>query len=86
MNILLVTIEGGGNIPPILDTIHRLHKKKHNVFVLSEPWMKQLVEKHGATFIAFTQYSYCVPNGADTSIVLLVTQVEVHVANGVESV
>lgn len=56
MNFLIVTVEGGGNIPPVLDTIQRLLKNNHNVFVLSEPWMKELVEEQGASFICFTEY------------------------------
>lgn len=56
MKVLLVTIEGGGNIPPILNTIRRLRASEHEVYVLSEPWMKELANSVGAVLIPFTQH------------------------------
>jgi MGT family glycosyltransferase len=56
MKTLIVTIEGGGNIPPVLDTIQRLRRRNHEVYVLGEPWMKALAEEHGGRFISFSNY------------------------------
>lgn len=56
MKVLIVTIEGGGNIPPILDTVKRLKRKGHDVVILSEPWLRELAEQADAQFIPFSQY------------------------------
>lgn len=56
MKVLIVTIEGGGNIPPILNTIRRLRDRGHEVFVLTEPWMKELAHTHGAHLIPFEKH------------------------------
>ncbi len=53
---LIVTIEGGGNIPPILYTIRSLQEKGHSVYLLSEPWFKELAESNGAIFIPFREF------------------------------
>ena len=53
---LIVTIEGGGNIPPVLHTIRTLQEKGHSVYLLSEPWFKELAESNGASFIPFREY------------------------------
>ena len=56
MKFLIVTIEGGGNIPPILYTVRKLSESCHSVYILSEPWFKTLAQGNGATFIAFREY------------------------------
>ncbi len=56
MKFLIVTIEGGGNIPPILYTVRKLSESCHSVYILSEPWFKTLAQDNGATFIAFREY------------------------------
>jgi MGT family glycosyltransferase len=56
MNFLIVTIEGGGNIPPILNLTKQLVHSGHQVTILSEPWFKKLAESNGANFVAFKEY------------------------------
>lgn len=56
MKYLIVTIEGGGNIQAILHVVKKLKLKGHEVFILSEPWFKNLAEVHGATFIPFKEF------------------------------
>lgn len=56
MKVLIVTIEGGGNVPPVLNLTQQLIRSGHAVTILSEPWFKELVEGTGATFTAFTEY------------------------------
>jgi len=56
MKYLIVTIEGGGNVPPVMNLTKQLINSGHEVVVLSEPWYKNLVEKTGAKFISFKQY------------------------------
>jgi MGT family glycosyltransferase len=53
---LIVTIEGGGNIPPVLHTIRSLQEKGHSVYLLSEPWFRELAESNGVIFIPFREY------------------------------
>ena len=56
LNILLVTIEGGGNIPPVLGLAHRLAQRGHRVRVLTEPCLKEAVEAYGLEFVPFQQH------------------------------
>jgi len=54
--VLFVTIDGGGNIPPVLGLARRLSEKGLEIFVLSEPCMEELVRSAGFTFIPFRNY------------------------------
>ncbi len=56
MKYLIVTIEGGGNVPPVLSVTRKLAAAGHQVFLLGEPWFKHLAQSTGATFIPFTEY------------------------------
>lgn len=56
MNFLIVTIEAGGNVPPVLNLIKSLTSKGHRVCALSEPCMQHLLEGAGAEFVPFTEY------------------------------
>ena len=56
MKYLIVTIDGGGNLPPVFNLIRKLVNDNHTVSVLGEPWMKELVENAGAKFSPFTEY------------------------------
>ena len=56
MKYLIVTIDGGGNLPPVFNLIRKLVNDNHTVSVLGEPWMKELVENSGAIFSPFTEY------------------------------
>ena len=56
MNILLVTIEAGGNIPPLMAIVRDAIERGHKVFVLSEPCMEDEVMSAGAKFVAFKEH------------------------------
>jgi UDP:flavonoid glycosyltransferase YjiC (YdhE family) len=56
MKYLIVTIDGGGNLPPVFNLIRQLVNDNHTVSILGEPWMKELVENAGAKFFPFTEY------------------------------
>lgn len=56
LNFLLVTLEGGGNIPPVLGLARRLAQRGHRVRVLTEPCLQEAVEAYGLEFIPFQQY------------------------------
>lgn len=56
MRILLVTIEAGGNLPPVLFLIRQLINRGHSVNVLGEPCLQTLVEDAGASFVSFKEY------------------------------
>ncbi len=55
-NFLFLTIDGGGNIPPVLGLATRLQDKGHTVHVLSEPCLKNPIESLGLNFISFKEY------------------------------
>ncbi len=55
-SFLFVTIEGGGNIPPMLGLARRLSARGHKVWVLTEPCLQQTVSTYGLQFLPFTQY------------------------------
>lgn len=55
-HILFVTIDGGGNIQPVLGLAKRLAACGHQITVLSEPCMRQPVESMGLGFIAFEKH------------------------------
>lgn len=56
MIYLIVSIEGGGNVPPVLNVVKQLLNKGHQVILLSEPWYKNLAESTGAKFMAFKEH------------------------------
>jgi MGT family glycosyltransferase len=53
---LFVTMEGGGNVPPVLGAARQLIDRGHAVRVLTEPCLKEAVEAIGADFIPFTEH------------------------------
>jgi MGT family glycosyltransferase len=55
IHFLLVTIEGGGNVPPVLGLAKRLVHAGHRVRVLSEPCMAEAVNATGSAFTPFTE-------------------------------
>ncbi len=55
-SLLFVTIDGGGNLPPVLGLARRLSERGHRVSVLSEPCMEEVISGMGFEFIAFQQY------------------------------
>lgn len=56
LNYLFVTIEGGGNIPPVFGLIKQMIQRGHTVNVLTEPCLEQPVKELTANFIPFTDY------------------------------
>ena len=55
-NYLFVTVDGGGNIPPVLGLAKRLVDKGHRVLVLTEPCLQIPVESMGMGFISFKKH------------------------------
>ena len=55
-NILLVTIEGGGNMPPMLGLARRLADRGHQIHILTEPCLKQAIEQEGHIYHSFSDY------------------------------
>jgi UDP:flavonoid glycosyltransferase YjiC (YdhE family) len=53
---LFVTLEGGGNVPPVLGVVRRLVERGHTVRVLTEPCLRDAVVATGAGFVGFIRY------------------------------
>ena len=54
-NYLFVTIDGGGNIPPMLGLARRLAERGHRVRILTEPCLQDAAEKNGLEFLPFSE-------------------------------
>jgi MGT family glycosyltransferase len=55
-NVLLVTIDGGGNLPPVLGIAKELSKAGRRISVLSEPCMEDVITGLGFEFIRFRRH------------------------------
>lgn len=55
-NVLFVTIDGGGNLPPVFGLARDLSKSGYRVSVLSEPCMEGVIRSLGYNFISFNRY------------------------------
>lgn len=55
-HFLFLTIDGGGNIPPVLGLAKRLLEKGHNVTVLTEPCLESPVKSLGLNHMSFKEY------------------------------
>lgn len=53
---LIVTVDGGGNLPPVFGLADRLQKRGHRIVVLTEPCLQEVVERRGYSFIPFQQH------------------------------
>ena len=53
---LIVTVEGGGNIPPIFSFTRKLMETGHDIIILSEPCMKESVIALGASFVPYREH------------------------------
>ena len=53
---LFVTLEGGGNVPPVLGLARRLAARGHDVRVLADPCLRGVAEAAGARFVPFTRH------------------------------
>lgn len=51
-----MTIDGGGNLPPVLGLAKEMSENGYEVSVLSEPCLEKLITELGYTFIPFTRY------------------------------
>lgn len=56
MHVLIVTIEAGGNLPPVLSLTRQLVQRGHKVTLLGEPCLAPLAENQGAGFVAFREH------------------------------
>lgn len=55
-NTLIVTVEGGGNVPPIYGFARKLMETGHAITILSEPCMKKSVKELGASFVPYREH------------------------------
>jgi MGT family glycosyltransferase len=55
-NVLFVTVDGGGNLPPVLGLAKDLAENGYMISVLSEPCMEELIRSLGYQFISFQRY------------------------------
>ncbi|MFD2203352.1 glycosyltransferase [Shivajiella indica] len=55
-NYLFVTIDGGGNIPPVLGLANGLRERGHQVTILTEPCLEPVITSLGLNFISFKEY------------------------------
>jgi len=53
LNILFITIDGGGNLPPVFGVAKLLANRGHNIRMLSEPCMKEAITSQGFKFTSF---------------------------------
>src|SRR4051812_23407224 len=52
--LLFVTWDGGGNVPPLLALAGQLHQRGHTVRVMGHPQQADVVEAAGLLFIPFS--------------------------------
>jgi MGT family glycosyltransferase len=55
-NVLFVTIDGGGNLPPVLGLAKDMAERGYRVSVLSEPCLEEVIKELGYNFIPFKSY------------------------------
>lgn len=55
-NVLFVTIDGGGNLPPVLGLAKEMSESGYSVSVLSEPCMEDLIRRLGYNYISFQKH------------------------------
>ncbi|GAA4396984.1 hypothetical protein GCM10023187_05720 [Nibrella viscosa] len=56
LNILMVTIDGGGNVPPMFGLAQQLSQRGHHIRVLTEPCLKTTVLANGFAFTSFQDH------------------------------
>jgi MGT family glycosyltransferase len=56
INTLIVTVEGGGNVPPIYGFARKLMETGHDITILSEPCMKESAKELSASFIPYREH------------------------------
>jgi len=55
-NVIIVTIDGGGNLPPVLGLAKDMYENGYAVSVLTEPCLEEIIKDMGYNFIPFTRY------------------------------
>ena len=55
-NVLFVTIDGGGNLPPVFGLAKDISECGYQVTVLSEPCMEEAIRAQGFDYIPFQRY------------------------------
>ncbi|MBK7408727.1 MAG: hypothetical protein IPJ40_12085 [Saprospirales bacterium] len=55
-HFLFVTIDGGGNLQPVLGLAKRLAGRGHRITVLSEPCLEELIRALGFDYIPFENH------------------------------
>ena len=53
LNILFITLDGGGNLPPVFGLANLLAARGHRIRILSEPSMEAAISKQGFKFSSF---------------------------------
>jgi MGT family glycosyltransferase len=53
LNYLFITIDGGGNLPPVFGIANLLADRGHKIRILSEPSMEEAIIKQGFKFTSF---------------------------------
>ena len=56
LHLLLITLDAGGNLPPLFGLARQLARRGHHVRVLTEPCLEAAVQAQGFEFIAFQHY------------------------------
>lgn len=56
VNVLFVTIDGGGNLPPVLGLAKDMSESGYRVSILSEPCMEEVIRDLGFNFIPFQRH------------------------------
>lgn len=53
---LMVSVDGGGNMPPMLGMAQQLKERGHDIHVLTEPCLQAVITDHDFHFHPFTDY------------------------------
>lgn len=62
---LFITIDGGGNVPPMMGIVKELVKRGHRAAILTEPCMEGVVRDSGAEYRPFQKYFTRTDPGVD---------------------
>lgn len=65
LSFLFVTLEGGGNVPPMMGLASALQERGHRISFLAEPCMESTVRSKGHEFLAFKEHFNRADTGTD---------------------
>jgi hypothetical protein len=68
VSILVVTWDGGGNVPPMLGIVGELRSRGHRVRVLGHPQQRDTATAAGLEFLAYRHARPWSPLGAATGL------------------